>query len=170
MNIAFHSAHVPHTAYLLLGTNQGDRLANLQAAISALPPNVRPVSVSAVYETPPWGFLEQPVFLNQAVRVETYLAPADLLGYLKKLEIELGRKTSFRYGPRSIDIDILLYDNVVLDLPELIIPHPRLHERAFVLVPLADLAPDLIHPRMKKTIRDLLETVDATGIHPFLHN
>jgi 2-amino-4-hydroxy-6-hydroxymethyldihydropteridine diphosphokinase len=135
-----------HIVYLGMGTNQGDRLANLQAARTALAPSVRLLQASPVYETEPWGFLDQPAFLNQALKTETGLPPVDLLAYLKALETHLGRQPNFRYGPRLIDIDILLYDDLVLRLPGLEIPHPRLAERAFVLVPLVDLAPKLCYP------------------------
>ncbi len=99
-----------------------------------------------------------------AVEAETGLPPVELLAYLKRLETELGRRPSIRYGPRLIDLDLLFYDDLVLDSPSLVLPHPRLHERAFVLVPLADLAPDLLHPRLGQTVRQLLAAVDTTGI------
>ena len=130
----------------------------MQAACSALAPSVQLLQASPVYETPPWGFLDQPAFLNQVLQAETGLPPLDLLAFLKDLETELGRQPNFRYGPRLIDMDILLYDDLVLSLPGLEIPHPRLAERAFVLVPLADLAPDLCYPG-KWTIRWLPERI-----------
>lgn len=154
-----------HTVYIALGTNLGDRLANLRAAVAALSPDVRVVAESPVYETPPWGYADQPAFLNMAVEAETDLGPGALLDFLKRLETELGRVESFRYGPRQIDLDILFYDDLVLDTPPLIIPHPRLHERAFVLVPLADLAPALVHPILQKSIVELLASVNPTGIY-----
>lgn len=153
--------------YLALGTNLGDRLANLRLALDALPPQVRVVSCSHVYETPAWGYEDQPAFLNMALKCETELAPAALLAYVKQLEADLGRKPNFRWGPRLIDIDILLYDDLVLDTPKLSIPHAQLQERAFVLVPLADLAPELVHPRLGKTVRQLLAEVDVSGIRRF---
>jgi len=157
-----------HTVYLALGTNLGDRLANLKQAVSALPPLVRLVAASPVYETPPWGYVEQPAFLNQVIRAETDLDPHALLAYLKQTEINVGRKTTFRYGPRVIDLDILFYDEILLNSPELTIPHPNIPERAFVLVPLADLNPDLRHPSLGKTVRQMLEGIDTRGIQPFL--
>ena len=155
------------TVYLALGTNLGDRIANLRAALDALAPDVRIVSRSHVYETLAWGYTDQPAFLNMVIQGETALSPAALLARLKQLEASLGRTPSFRWGPRTIDIDILFYDQLILDGPELGIPHPRLQERAFVLVPLADIAPDLEHPALRKTVRQLLSEADASGIQRF---
>jgi 2-amino-4-hydroxy-6-hydroxymethyldihydropteridine diphosphokinase len=153
--------------YLSLGTNLGNRLENLKAAICALPPDVNPLVCSPVYQTPPWGFTDQPDFLNQVVRAETELSPGNLLKYLKQLEEELGRQATFRYGPRQIDLDILFYDDLAIDTPPLTIPHPRLAERAFVLVPLADLAPELRHPVLGMKVSELLDRVDRTSILPY---
>jgi 2-amino-4-hydroxy-6-hydroxymethyldihydropteridine diphosphokinase len=153
--------------YLALGSNLGDRSDNLQAAIAALPPAVRVLELSPVYETPPWGLTDQPAFLNMALKGETTLAPVELINYLKLLETKLGRQPAVRWGPRRIDMDILFYADLVLETPELILPHPRLHERAFVLVPLADLAPDLVHPVFGKPVRDLLSVLDSTGVNPY---
>ena len=150
--------------YLSLGSNLDDRYAALQAALAAFPPAVTVLAESPIYETPPWGVTDQPAFLNMVIRAETHLAPLALLALLKRLETQLGRLPSIRYGPRKIDLDILFYDELVLDTPELFLPHPRLSERAFVLVPLADLAPGLVHPVLGRPIRDLLATVDTKGI------
>ncbi|MBN2548425.1 MAG: 2-amino-4-hydroxy-6-hydroxymethyldihydropteridine diphosphokinase [Anaerolineales bacterium] len=155
--------------YLALGSNLGDRAANLQAALSGMPPDVRVLASSPVYETPPWGVLDQPAFLNQAAWVETDLSPRQLLVFLKELERKLGRSKTVRYGPRQIDLDILFFDDLILEANDLVIPHPRLAERAFVLAPLADLAPDLVHPLLGKTVRQLLALADCTGVelyHP----
>ena len=152
---------------LALGTNLGDRLGNLRSAIAALPPAVTVQEQSFIYETLPWGVIDQPKFLNMVIRGETRLQPQELLKTLKALEISLGRLPSAHYGPRQIDLDILFYNALILDTPELTIPHPRLHERAFVLVPLADLAPEQIHPVLGKSIRALLAEVDTTGVERF---
>ena len=156
-----------HVVFLALGSNLGDRLGNLQAALAALPPLVRVQSASPVYETPPWGYLEQPAFLNQVARVETDLPPQELLAYLKRLETQIGRTPAVRYGPRVIDVDIIFYDELVLDTPELTIPHPGLVGRAFVLAPLADLAAELRHPVVGKTVGELLAEADVSGISLF---
>ena len=156
-----------HIVYLALGSNLGDRLANLKQAIAALTPQMDVKAKSQVYETPPWGYEDQPAFLNQAVKAKTYLDPESLLKHLKRLEVALGRKESFPNGPRLIDIDILFYDDVVLDTPSLTIPHPRLHERGFVLLPLMDIAPDLVHPLSKKTVREMAALSNTEGIEKF---
>ena len=153
-----------HPVYLALGTNLGDRMQNLRSARAALPPAVRLSACSPVYETPPWGYTDQPAFLNQVVAGETDLSPHDLLHYLKEVEKALGRQATFRNGPRLIDLDILLYDDLILDSDSLVIPHPRMLQRAFVLRPLADLAPDLAPPGGSRTIRQMLAELDDSGI------
>lgn len=156
-----------HIVYLALGSNMGNRLANLKAALSNLTPQMAVKLKSSVYETPPWGFTEQAEFLNQVIMVETYLQPQALLSHLKRLETALGRVPSFQNGPRLIDIDILFFDDLVLNTPPLVIPHPRLHERAFVLVPLAEIAPDLVHPVLNSPIHELLDRADRSDIKLF---
>ena len=153
-----------HTVYIALGTNLGDRLANLCAAIESMPPDVCVLAESYIYETPPWGYEDQPAFLNMVIKAETGLEPESLLTYLKQLEVQLGREQNFRWGPRLIDLDILFYDDLVIASPPLVIPHPRLHERGFVLVPMADVAAELVHPLLEKSIWELLQDVDLRGI------
>jgi len=153
-----------HTIYLGLGTNLGDRQANLHAAAAGLVSKVKLLRLSSIYETEPWGYRDQPAFLNQALEGETDLQPLDLLVFLKNMELSLGRKASFLYGPRLIDIDILFYDLDTINEPELVIPHPRLAERAFILVPLAELAPELRHPLLGLTIGKLKNQIDTSGV------
>jgi 2-amino-4-hydroxy-6-hydroxymethyldihydropteridine diphosphokinase len=154
-----------HTIYLALGTNLGDRMDNLRRAVAALSPTLRVTGLSSVYETPPWGYADQPAFLNMTLAAETDLDPQALIAFLKKLETDLGREKTFRNGPRLIDIDILFYDDLIFEQADLTIPHPRLHERAFVLVPLNDIAPDLMHPVLKRTVHDLLKDMDTKGVN-----
>lgn len=154
-----------HIVYLALGSNMGSRLANLKNAVGNLTPQLNVKKKSPVYETPPWGFKEQPAFLNQVVMAETYLEPEELLAHLKRLETALGREPSFQNGPRLIDLDILFFDDIIIDSPLLVIPHPRLHHRAFVLVPLNDLAPNLFHPLLGKPVRELLLDVDRINVN-----
>lgn len=157
--------------YLGLGSNRGDRLANLQAASAALAPAVRVLRHSAVYETEPWGYVEQARFLNMALEAETELRPAALLQHIKQVEQQVGRVASFRYGPREIDIDILLYGDLQFELGAaegiLQIPHPRLAERAFVLVPLAELVPELPVPGSGRSVSQLLAAQGASSVQAF---
>jgi 2-amino-4-hydroxy-6-hydroxymethyldihydropteridine diphosphokinase len=150
--------------FIALGTNLGDREANLQRAKTALSPEVHLVRESSIYETAPWGFKDQPDFLNQVIEARTDLSPRALLAHLKAIEARLGRQKTFRNGPRLIDLDILFYGSRIIRESDLQIPHPRLADRAFVLVPLAELAPDFLHPRRMVTIRALLERVDAGDV------
>jgi len=156
-----------HTVYLALGSNLDDRLANLKQAVASLSPQMEVKAKSHIYETPPWGHTDQPKFLNQVVKAKTYLAPEPLLKHLKRLEIALGRKTSFPNGPRLIDMDILFYDDLVLEMPLLTLPHPRLHERGFVLLPLMDIAPNLLHPISKKSVSEMIASCDVEGLTKF---
>lgn len=156
-----------HQVYLGLGSNVGDRQAYLQAAIAALPPQVAVTDVSPIYETKAWGVEEQPDFLNMCVSGETALEPLELLEFVKGLEVTLGRQERERWGPREIDIDILFVDDMVFSSPELTVPHPGAGERATVLIPLADIAPALVHPQLDETIAWLAARADLAGIQPY---
>lgn len=143
--------------YLGLGGNLGDPRENIDAAIQMLRRSgVRIVRKSSLYRTEPVGFARQPWFLNRAIAIRTDLSPWKLLAEAKAIEIELGRHPGPRNGPRPIDIDILLAEGTILRTASLEIPHPRLSERRFVLVPLVEIAPDLVHPVLKKSIRSIL--------------
>ena len=152
-------------AYLGLGTNLGDRRNNLQQALGLLAgePRLRLSRCSQIYETEPWGVADQPAFLNCVAEVATSLDPESLLGLCKRVEEELGRQPGLRWGPRLIDLDILLYGNEVVGLPHLEIPHPRLHVRAFALIPLAELAPEAVHPLLELSVAELLEKTGGIG-------
>jgi 2-amino-4-hydroxy-6-hydroxymethyldihydropteridine diphosphokinase len=153
------------TVFLGLGTNLGDRLGNLRRALAALAPDFAVEAVSAVYETEPAYVPDQPRFYNLALRAATRLSPVEALRRLKQLETDLGRVAGRRFGPRLIDLDLLLYDELVLDTPELGLPHPRLPERAFVLAPLAEIAPEVVHPVLRLTIRQLWDRLgDTSGL------
>jgi 2-amino-4-hydroxy-6-hydroxymethyldihydropteridine diphosphokinase len=156
-----------HIIYISLGSNLGDRPTNLRNAIINISPNVKVVTQSSVYETEPWGYSDQPSFLNQIIKANTDLAPFDLLAFIKEIEVSMGRQETFRFGPRLIDLDILFYDDLVLGTPKLSIPHPRIIERSFVLIPLAEIAPDLYHPIFGKTIQQLTTGVDSSSIEVF---
>jgi len=142
--------------YLGLGTNLGDRFSNLKNAISAMAAWGHVLAVSKVYETAPVGITDQPAFLNMAIKIETKLEPLPLLKVLKDLEKDLGRTEAVRWGPRLIDIDILLYEQRHVQDATLEVPHPRLVERRFALAPLADVGAEVIHPTTGKSIAQLL--------------
>jgi 2-amino-4-hydroxy-6-hydroxymethyldihydropteridine diphosphokinase len=148
-------------AYLGLGANLGDRLATLEAAVVELG-RLGQVRRSSWYETDPVEMEGAPAFLNGVVHLATEVAPEELLKRSRQVEQRLGRSPG--PGPRVIDIDLLLYDNRVMELPGLTLPHPRMHERAFVLVPLAELAPELRHPRLGLTVQALRDQVGEAGV------
>ncbi|NBC47174.1 MAG: 2-amino-4-hydroxy-6-hydroxymethyldihydropteridine diphosphokinase [Gammaproteobacteria bacterium] len=152
------------TVYLSLGTNLGDRAYNLERAVTRLTEVLDALVLSSVYETDPWGLVDQPDFYNLCALGETTLEPRALLRLLKHLERALGRVDGTLWGPRLIDIDLLFYDDQVLDEPALQVPHPRIRGRAFVLIPLLDLVEDLEHPALKRSIRSLASEVDATTV------
>lgn len=152
-----------HEVFIALGTNLGDRQLQLAEARRRLAEAIHIDRVSPIYETDPWGYEDQPDFLNQVLAGRTDLAPEALLALVKSLEVELGRQPTFRNGPRAIDIDILVYDELAMQGPELTVPHPKLAERAFVLVPLRDIAPDLLVPGEGRTVETLYQELEDTA-------
>lgn len=149
--------------YIALGTNLGDRLGNLERAIAMLSPAVSVLERSPIYDTDPKYVTDQPRFLNMVVAAETDLAPRALLAYLKDIESRMGRKPGERFGPRPIDLDIVFFGDETVDRPDLVIPHPRLAERAFVLRPLADIAASMADPGSGATVAEMLESLDDDG-------
>ena len=156
--------------FLALGTNLGDRLQNLKTVLQELSAQVEIEEVSSVYETPPWGYLDQPAFLNQVIKGRTLLAPQPLLSFVKNIEKDMGRIKNFQNGPRLIDIDILTFGEQIFTSPDLVIPHPRMAERAFVLVPLAEIEPALVIPGQDRTVKELLKEMDTSGIEKIAGN
>jgi 2-amino-4-hydroxy-6-hydroxymethyldihydropteridine diphosphokinase len=150
--------------YLALGSNRGDREQQLEQARSRLAEAVQIEAVSPIYITEPWGYPDQEDFLNQVVEGKTELAPHELLRFVKEIEEHMGREETFRYGPRVIDLDILLMGHRTCSGPDLEIPHPRMTERAFVMIPLLDLAPDLVIPGQDRTVREIAEALDQSGL------
>lgn len=146
-------------AYLSLGTNVGEREENLCQALALLSPKANVDEVSSIYETEPMGYREQPLFLNLVSRITTDLSPDQLLCLLKDIEARMGRVPSFPNAPRIIDIDVLFYEDMIMSSQGLTIPHPCLQDRAFVLIPLAEIAPHLVHPKLGKSISRLARRV-----------
>ena len=156
------TANATHVAYIGFGSNIGDRLAHIQNAIHALSKTeeITLEKISSVYKTDPVGYEAQAQFLNGVAAIQTSLAPLSLLHTLKNIETAIGRKHRIRWGPREIDLDILIYGDMCLQTAKLVIPHPEMHRRRFVLAPLAEIAPDLVHPVLKEGVQTLLARLD----------
>lgn len=150
-----------YTAYIGIGSNAGDKVLNCETAISEILKidQHRLLGRSSFFNTRPIGYTAQDWFVNSVIKIETDLEPIDLYRMLKTIEIRLGRKETFRGGPRVIDLDLLLFDDRRIETEELQVPHPRFHERQFVLIPLSEIDPNLIHPILKKTVGELLEEI-----------
>jgi len=150
---------------IALGSNIGDRLGTMRQAVMLLEERSLRISASSdVFETPPWGMENQPRFLNACVLAETDILPRALLELLLNIESDLGRIRRYKWGPREIDLDLLFYDDQVFNESGLVLPHPQMHRRAFVLVPLVQIAPDWRHPVLGKSIRELAGSLDASSI------
>lgn len=144
--------------FLHIGSNLGERRFHLSRAIQHIDTVIGPIQgTSAIYETEAWGYENQGAFLNMALEIEYYGTPIKLLDSIQKIEIDLGRKRTLHWGPRIIDIDIIMYDDIVIDTERLKIPHVELHNRNFVLFPMAEIASELVHPRLNKTMQELLD-------------
>src|SRR5580704_15578342 len=157
------TAHM-HSVAIAVGSNLGDRQGNIASALARLRSFVELTRVSSTYDTLPVGVGDQPDFLNLACVGTTTLSPAELRDALKDVEKFVGRRQNGRRGPRAIDLDLLLYDDLVWTDQDYSIPHPGMTERAFVLVPLAEIAPDLVHPIARKRVGDLASSVDVSGV------
>lgn len=146
-------------AYIGLGSNLKDRMRNLSEATELIEENskIKVLKRSSVYQTEPVGVKDQPDFLNMVLEVETALSPSELLDFLQDVEKKMRRKRERKWGPRNIDLDLLLYENKVMSSAKLTLPHPRMHLRKFVLIPLAEIAKDKVHPTLKKSITELFE-------------
>src|SRR2546426_11378917 len=158
------TAVATHTIYLALGSNMGDRRGNLAAALQQLREVMEISAISSIYETEPVGYLEQARFLNMVCSGKTGFSAQELLKRVKEIEKSLGLQTTFRNGPRPIDIDILFYDDLRVTQDDLTVPHPRMAERAFVLVPLAEIAPDKVDPASGQKVQELLASIPQEGV------
>ena len=168
MDICAHSQHTSmNNVYLMIGGNIGDRLVNLEIARKNIEQRCGAIQKqSSIFETEAWGYKDQPAFYNQALCIESALSPQDLMETLLAIEQAMGRERLIPLGPRTIDLDILYYNQTVIETPALIIPHPRLSERNFVLVPLMEIAPDFVHPILKKTNTALYNaSADVSVVH-----
>ena len=156
------TANSMHLVYIGFGSNIGDRLAHIQNAIHALAETegITLQKISSVYQTDPVGYETQAQFLNGVAAIQTHLPPLSLLRTLKDIEASVGRQHRIRWGPREIDLDILIYGDLCLQTEKLVIPHPEMHLRRFVLAPLAEIAPDFVHPVLKETVQILLERLE----------
>ena len=156
------AANAMHSVYISFGSNIGDRLAHIQNAIHTLSKTegITVKKISSIYKTDPVGYEAQAQFLNGVAAVQTDLPPLSLLRTLKDIETAIGRQHRIRLGPREIDLDILIYGHLCLQTEKLVIPHPEMHLRRFVLAPLAEIAPDLVHPVLKETIQILLDRLE----------
>lgn len=152
---------MPVTVYIGIGSNLGNREENCLKAIRLMEEQgIKVVKRSSLYETEPWGVKDQPMFINMVIEAETELTPQELLKALKSIESSMGRTETKRWGPRLIDLDILFYNDMIINTPELRIPHPYIHERPFVLRPLGEIAPELEHPVLKKKIKELMNIIE----------
>ncbi|MEE8575383.1 MAG: 2-amino-4-hydroxy-6-hydroxymethyldihydropteridine diphosphokinase [Thermodesulfobacteriota bacterium] len=153
--------------FIVVGSNMGDKSANCLTSLELIDsdiPDTEVVKKSALYSSPPWGKTDQDDFVNVAAELRSELSPTGLLKALKKIEVDMGRVDSERWGPRLIDIDIVFYGDAVIDVPALTVPHPGTQERAFTLAPLLELAPGFTHPVLGRTIAELLDAVDSSKI------
>jgi len=158
--------HASHTVYISVGSNMGEKLGNCRRAVAALAGDsrCRLIGQSAVYSTEPLDYVAQDWFVNYVVKIETRRDPFSLLNLILTIEGQAGRvRGTLRFGPRVLDMDIIFYDDLIMDEPRLQIPHPRMHERHFVLKPMCDISPGLMHPVLKKSMRVLLDKLDKAG-------
>ena len=168
MDICVHFQHTSmNHIYLMIGGNIGNRLVNLENARKSIEQRCGPIQKqSSIFETEAWGFKDQPAFYNQALYIETALSPEELMAMLLAIEVSMGRERLIPLGPRTIDLDIIYFNQTIIDTPGLTIPHPRLAERNFVLAPLVEIAPDFVHPILHKTNSALYKaSKDASVVH-----